>query len=73
MRGTLEKSVRYGDVLDMMYVANDGSITKRRIKVLQLGEVSFRAYCYLRQSKRTFTIENVLAVVPVVHNERMII
>lgn len=73
MRKTLEKSVRYGEILDMMYVANDGSITKRRIKVLQVGEVSFRAYCYLRKSKRTFTIENVLAVAPVVRKERMII
>ena len=73
VRKTLEKSVRYGEVLDMMYVANDGSITKRRIKVLQVGEVSFRAYCYLRKSKRTFTVENVLAVVPVTSKERMII
>ena len=70
---TLEKSIRFGDVLDMMYVANDGSITKRRIKVLQVGEVSFRAYCYLRKSKRTFKLENVLAVVPVTPKERMII
>lgn len=73
MRKTLEKSVRYGEILDMMYVANDGSITKRRIRVLQVGEVSFRAYCYLRQSKRTFTIGNVLALVPMVEKERMII
>lgn len=73
MRKTLEKSVRFGDVLDMMYIASDGSITKRRIKVIQMGEVSFRAYCYLRKSKRTFTIENVLALVPVTSKERMVI
>ncbi|WP_060210297.1 hypothetical protein [Sporosarcina koreensis] len=73
MRRTLEKSVRFGDVLDMVYVANDGSITERRIKVLQLGEVSFRAYCYLRKSKRTFTIGNVLAIVPVIVKERRVI
>ncbi len=73
VRKVLGKSVRFGDVLDMMYVANDGSITKRRIKVLQVGEVSFRAYCYLRQSKRTFTIENVLVLVPVIDKERRVI
>jgi predicted DNA-binding transcriptional regulator YafY len=73
VRKILEKSVKYGEVLDMMYVANDGSITKRRIKVLQVGEVSFRAYCYLRKSKRTFKLENVLALVPVARKERMII
>nr|WP_252502746.1 transcriptional regulator [Sporosarcina sp. Marseille-Q4943] len=61
------------EILDMMYVASDGSITKRRIKVLQIGEVSFRAYCFLRKSKRTFTAENVLALVPVNQNERVIV
>lgn len=73
MRKTLEKSVRFGGVLDMMYLAADGTISKRRIKVIQVGEMSFRAYCYLRNSKRTFTIDNVLALVPVAHKERMIV
>jgi predicted DNA-binding transcriptional regulator YafY len=72
VRETLEKSVSFGDVLDMVYMAADGSISKRRIKVIQVGEVSFRAYCYLRGAKRTFTIENVLALVPVAHKERLI-
>lgn len=73
MHKTLEKSVRFGDVLDMVYMAADGSISKRRIEVIQVGEVSFRAYCYLRKSKRTFTIENVLALVPVIEKERRVI
>lgn len=73
MRKTLEKSVRYGEVLDMMYIAKDGSISKRRIKVIQVGEISFRAYCYVRKSKRTFSIDNVLALVPVIHKESVVI
>lgn len=73
MRKTLEKSVRYGLVLDMMYITVDESISRRQIRVIQVREVSFRAYCYLRKSKRTFTIENVLALVPVSHKERMIV
>ncbi|MFJ7934830.1 transcriptional regulator [Sporosarcina sp. NPDC096371] len=56
MRIILIKSISYGGLLDMMYLAKDGSISKRRIKVIQVGESSFRAYCYLRGSKRTFTI-----------------
>ncbi|GKV54219.1 hypothetical protein NCCP2222_01660 [Sporosarcina sp. NCCP-2222] len=70
MRKTLDKSVRYGEELYMMYMAADGTISRRRIKVLQVGEVSFRAYCYLRKSKRTFSIESVLALVPVIDRER---
>ncbi|QTD39547.1 transcriptional regulator [Sporosarcina sp. Te-1] len=69
----LEKSVKYGELLDMMYLAADGSISKRRIKVLQVGDVSFRAFCYLRESKRTFTIDNVLALDPVIAKERRVI
>lgn len=73
MRKTLEKAVSYGETLDMMYLAKDGSITKRRISVLQMGDKSFRAYCHLRKSKRTFVIENVLALVPVIERERAVI
>lgn len=73
MRRILERSVNYGEVLEMMYLAADGTISKRRIKVLQVGGLSFRAYCFLRKSKRTFTIENVLALVPVMSKERMVI
>lgn len=73
MRNILVKSVDYGELLDMVYVAKDGSISQRRIKVLQVGEVSFRAYCYKRESKRTFTIENILALVPIIQKERDVI
>ncbi|WP_438310758.1 transcriptional regulator [Sporosarcina sp. FA9] len=73
MRNQLIKSVEYNQPLDMMYMAKDGSISKRRIKVLQVGEGSFRAYCFLRKSRRTFIIDNVLALVPVIHRESMVI
>ncbi len=65
MYRTLNRSVRFGEVLDMMYIAQDGTISRRRIEVIQVGEVLFRAYCHLRKSKRTFIIDNVLALVPV--------
>ena len=73
MREKLEKAVNYGESLDMMYLAKDGSVTRRRINVLQMGDKSFRAYCHLRQSKRTFAIDNVLALVPVIERKRAVI
>lgn len=73
MRKTLDRAVRYGEKLDMMYLAKGGSITKRRVSVLQVGDSSFRAYCHLRKSKRTFAIENVLALVPVFVKESLVI
>ncbi len=72
MRNQLMKSIERNDLLDMMYMAKDGSISKRRIQVIQVGEGSFRAYCFLRKSKRTFTIDNVLAIVPVIQKERSV-
>ena len=73
MRNQLVKSMKYNESLDMMYMAKDGQISKRRIRVLQVGEVSFRAYCFLRKSNRTFIIDNVLALVPVVVKENTVI
>lgn len=49
-------------------LGGDGQISNRRIKVIQTGDASFSAYCYLRGSKRTFTNDNVLALVPVIHS-----
>nr|WP_255485307.1 transcriptional regulator [Sporosarcina sp. BP05] len=57
----------------MIYMAKDGAISKRSIKILQVGDVSFRAYCYLRKSNRTFKIDNILALVPITSKERIVI
>ena len=73
VRKELLKSKMFNQSLDMMYMAKDGVISKRRIKVIQVGEDSFRAYCYLRRSRRTFRIDNVLALVPVIQKESMVI
>lgn len=73
VRNQLVKSIEYHQSLTMMYINKDGVISKRRIKVRQVGDNSFRAYCSLRRSNRTFTIDNVLALVPVVNRERDVI
>lgn len=73
MRNQLTKSNTFNQSLDMMYMASEGSITKRRIKVLQVNEGSFQAYCFLRGSRRTFRIDNVLALVPLIKKESMVI
>ena len=59
--------------LNMMYIAKDGKTSKRQIKIIQVGEESFRAYCFLRQSRRTFKNDNVLALVSIVQKESMVI
>ena len=73
MRNQLIKSMRYNEAVDMMYMAASGKVTKRRINVLRVGEGAFQAYCHLRKAKRTFRVDNVLALVPVQQKESLVI
>ena len=73
MKAQILKAFKYQQLVDMMYMANDGSISKRRIKILKVSGDSFQAYCFLRHKKRTFKMDNVLSLMPVTHKERQII
>lgn len=73
MKGQLVKAMQRGQLVDMMYMAKSGVISKRRIKVIGITEDAFSAYCFLKHAKRTFKIENVLAIVPVIRKEREVI
>lgn len=73
MKESLSKSMHYGQIVEVMYISNSGEITKRRIKVLKLQGESFQAYCFLRKTKRTFKVNNVLALIPVERKERRVI
>lgn len=73
MKAQILKAFKYQQLVDMMYMANDGRISKRRIKILKISGDSFQAYCFLRHKKRTFKMDNVLSLMPVTHKERQII
>lgn len=73
MKESLSKAMRYGQMVDVMYLSKSGEITKRRLKLLKLCGDSFQAYCFLRNTKRTFIIENVLACIPVTQKESRVI
>jgi predicted DNA-binding transcriptional regulator YafY len=48
---------------------DSGTITKRRIKPFKVSGSTFVAYCFLRRSKRTFKVDNVFTLVPVIKRE----
>ena len=73
MRINILKSMQQNQIVEMIYMKNNGEISKRKVKVLTVEGNSFKAYCFLRGTKRTFKIENVLAFVPVVNKERAVI
>lgn len=73
MRNKILRSMKYQEYVNMIYISNGGVVSKRQIKVLRINDGTFQAYCYLRKAKRTFRIDNVLALVPVVVKESMVI
>ncbi|MEA0565682.1 transcriptional regulator [Lysinibacillus irui] len=70
MREQLIKGMQRNQLVNMMYVSKDGSVTKRRVKVIKIVGDSFQTFCFTRNSKRNFIINNVLAVVPVFKKDR---
>lgn len=72
MRDQLVKAMQRNQIMNMMYLAKSGEVSKRRIKIIKVVGDSFQAYCFNRQAKRTFMIDSVLAVVPIVHKERSV-
>lgn len=73
MRDQLVKAMQRNQIVNMMYMAKDGTVSKRRIKIIKVAGDTFQAYCFTRQDKRTFMIDSVLAVVPVIHKEREVV
>lgn len=67
------KSLEYGQLAEMIYMKENGEISKRKVKVISMEGNTFKAYCFLRNTKRTFKIDNVLAFVPVIKKEREVI
>lgn len=73
MKGQLLKVFERNQLVDMMYLSKSGEITKRRIKVISVSESTFKAYCFVKHASRTFSIDNVLSMFPVVRKEREVI
>ncbi|MEE3805478.1 transcriptional regulator [Lysinibacillus fusiformis] len=73
MREQLIKAMQRNQLVNMMYVSKNGSVTKRQVKVIKIVGDSFQAFCFTRHAKRTFLISNVLAVIPVVSKERGVV
>ena len=58
----LIKAMKRNRIIDIMYMAKDRKITKRRIKLIKISGDYAQAYCFTRHAKRNFIIDNILAV-----------
>lgn len=70
MKEQLIKAMQYNQLVDLMYISQNGEITKRRIKLIKIVGDKFQAFCFTKHAKRTFIIDNALAVLPVIQKER---
>lgn len=73
MREELIKAMQYHQLVELMYMSKSGEITKRRVKLLKITGDKFQAFCFMKRAKRTFIIDNVLAVLPITRKEKKVI
>ncbi|TDQ36234.1 WYL domain-containing protein [Aureibacillus halotolerans] len=49
-----------GDRVEIIYMAENGALTKRMIKVLSQTDTHIKALCYAKRSQRTFKKASIL-------------
>lgn len=67
------KCMERNQLVELMYMDSKGNISQRRVKVLRIQGDTFQVFCFMRNAKRTFIMNNVLACVPVIHKEREVV
>lgn len=71
MRNELMKAAKRSNLLEVIYQSNSGKVTKRTVRIIKINGSTFTAYCFMRKARRTFVINNLLAVAPV--SERVVV
>lgn len=58
----LKRYLSSGQPIDIIYMDQSAQITQRRIKLHSIQGEQVKAYCFTRQSVRSFKAANILAV-----------
>lgn len=61
MKTLLLKSLEDGTPLEIIYLSEKEHISQRRISIIDMKDDNIKAFCFLRQTKRTFKISNILS------------
>ena len=67
MKDEIIKAIQHNQIIDIIYMAKDRTITKRRVKLIKVVGDTVQAYCFTRHAKRTFKFENILAIYPLIN------
>ena len=73
VRKDLMKYLNRGRIVELMYLSKAGEISKRKVRILKVQGDIFYAYCFKQKAKRTFRIDQVLALAPIFPHERGVI
>ena len=65
MVSELNRYLRLGQFVEIVYQDRDGRLTQRRIRLQSIHGDQLHAFCFTRRSIRTFRIGNILALAPV--------
>lgn len=58
----IKKAVQTGRKVDIIYLAESGSVSKRTIRIISYTDDHIIAFCYMRNQMRTFKNVNILAM-----------
>ncbi|WP_281659141.1 hypothetical protein [Halobacillus sp. Cin3] len=72
MDGILKRALDNKQKLELIYIANEGNISQRVIRVVSIKEGTILAYCYTRKTVRSFKLANFLSVHPYMEGKGVI-
>ncbi|WP_409294706.1 hypothetical protein V1498_16190 [Peribacillus sp. SCS-26] len=64
MNSLLSRCLNEQRNLEIIYLAEDQGLSQRRITLLEMTDTHIKAFCFLRNQKRTFKIANILSAIP---------
>ncbi|MGG1662862.1 WYL domain-containing protein [Brevibacillus sp. NRS-1366] len=62
----LQRAIDQHQHTQVIYLGNDGQMTLRTLRPLEVSGNRLKAFCLTRRAPRIFIIDNILAVEPVV-------
>lgn len=73
MRNQLVKAIQHNQIVNTLYLAKSGEVTKDISRFLKLLEKHFKHFCFTTQVKHSFIINNLLVVTPVYRKESEVV
>ncbi|OEH94078.1 hypothetical protein [Bacillus solimangrovi] len=68
MNKVLQRCFREQILCEIIYLSDNGEITKRCITIKSFTSDTVKAYCHLRKKIRNFKVENILSAFPILGN-----